>query len=119
MSREIVRERESTRPERDDPALPVPAIRRAGVARSPYACDPTAGGRDGMETSCSADSLYPTAVQGGLAPGTARSTSAYDRLDIRERPSGLARDRSDGEGKERPGPPDQSSAKHHMAWPVW
>ena len=41
MSREIERERESTRPERENPTLSVPAFRRAGVARSPHACDPT------------------------------------------------------------------------------
>ena len=89
-----------------------------GNEQSPHACDPTAGGRDGMETSCKVHSLYPSVVHGGLAPGTARSTSADDRPDIRERFRGLARDRSEGEGKERPGPPDQSSAKPHMAWPV-
>ena len=118
MSREIERERESTRPERENPTLSVPAIRRADVARSPHACDPTAGGRDGMETFCSAECLYPPVVQGGMAPDTTRSTSAADRLDIRERSGGLALDRSDGEGKEWPGPPNHSSAIHHMAWPV-
>ena len=118
MSEEIARERESTRPERENPATPVPASGRASAACSPRACDPTAGGRDGMETFCSAESLYPTVVQGGMAPDSTRSTSAADRLDIRERSGGLALDRSDGEGKEWPGPPNQSSAIHHMAWPV-
>ena len=42
MSREIVRERESTRPdERENPALRVPAIRRMSAARSPRVRDPT------------------------------------------------------------------------------
>ena len=41
MSEEIEREIESTRPdERENPALRVPAIRRARD-RSPHACDPT------------------------------------------------------------------------------
>ena len=121
MSDEIERESESTRPERENPALPVPAIRRASTARSPHACDPTAGGRDGMETSCKAQlvpPVPPAVVHGGLAPGAARSAPACNRPGIRERFRGLARDLSEGKGKEQPGSPDQSSAKHHMAWPV-
>ena len=121
MSREIERERESTRPERENPTLSVPAFRRAGVARSPHACDPTAGGRDGMETSCKAQFVPlvpPAVVHGGLAPGAARSAPACNRPGIRERFRGLARDLSEGKGKEQPGSPDQSSAEHHMAWPV-
>ena len=95
MSREIERERESTRPERENPTLSVPAIRRADVARSPHACDPTAGGRDGMETSCKAQLVPlvpPAVVHGGLAPGAARSAPACNRPGIRERFRGLARD---------------------------
>ena len=121
MSRGIERERESTRPdERENPALRVPAIRRARD-RSPHARDPTAGGRDGMETSCKAQlvpPVPPAVVHGGLAPGAARSAPACNRPGIRERFRGLARDLSEGKGKEQPGSPDQSSAKHHMAWPV-
>ena len=118
MSREIERERESTRPERENPTLSVPAFRRAGVARSPHACDPTAGGRDGMATSCLVHSMYPPAVQGGLAPSSAQCAPADDRPHARERSCGLAQDHSDGEGREWPSPSDQSTAKPHMAWPV-
>ena len=113
------RERERAPDQRENPAQPVPAFRRVIYARAPNACDPTAGGRDGMATSCQVHSLYPPAVvHGGPAPGTARSTSADDRPDIRERPRGPARDSSEGEGKERPSLPDHSSAKPHMAQPV-
>ena len=118
MSHEIERERESTRPERENPALPVPAIRGADVARSPHACDPTAGGRDGLATSCLVHSMYPPAVQGGLAPSSAQCAPADDRPHARERSCGLAQDRSDGEGREWPSPSDQSTAKPHMARPV-
>ena len=83
-SEEIEREIESTRP-RENLATPVPALRRAYAACSPHACDPTAGGRDGMATSCLVHNMYPHAVQGGLAPGSARCTSTDDQLDIRER----------------------------------
>ena len=30
------------------PAMPGPAFRRCALRYSPYACDPTAGGRDGL-----------------------------------------------------------------------
>ena len=112
MSDEIERERESTRPdERENPALRVPAIRRARD-RSPHARDPTAGGRDGMETSCKAQLVPlvpPAVVHGGLAPGAARSAPACNRPGIRERFRGLARDLSEGKGKEQPGSPDGRS----------
>ena len=118
MSDEIERERESTRPdERENPALRVPAMRRARD-RSPYACDPTAGGRDGMATSCLVHSMYPPAVQGGLAPSSAQCAPADDRPHARERSCGLAQDHRDGEGREWHSPSDQSTAKPHMAWPV-
>ena len=41
MSREIERERESTRPERENPALPVPAFGKAHAACPPHVCDLT------------------------------------------------------------------------------
>ena len=102
MSDEIERESESTRPERENPALPVPALSRARAACSPHVCDLTAGGRDGMATSCLVHSMYPPAVQGGLAPSSAQCAPADDRPHARERSCGLAQDHSDGEGRECP-----------------
>ena len=102
MSREIERERVSTRPERENPTPSVPVFRRAGVVRSPHACDPTAGGRDGMATSSLMHSMHPPAVQCGLAHSSAQCAPVDDRPHARERSCGLAQDRSDGEGREWP-----------------
>ena len=44
MSREIERERESTRPERENPTLSVPAFRKVTCARPPRARDLTGRG---------------------------------------------------------------------------
>ena len=56
MSHEIERESESTRPERENPALPVPAFSRAHAACPPHVCDltdPLFGGRPGRRPRAS------------------------------------------------------------------
>ena len=77
MSEEIEREIESTRP-RENPALPVPAIRRASAARPPHACDPMGAAKletathltvsGGTTNPSSKVAIAPTACPPGYDP---------------------------------------------------
>ena len=67
MSDEIERERVSTRPERENPALPVPAIRRASAARPPHACDPTRS-KPGTTSDWILDHYCTTTLKSKLGP---------------------------------------------------
>ena len=114
------REREREHPT-SDPAPPGPAIGGESRTHSPSGSDPTAGGRDGLSTSCSVRiSNAPTVAQEGLASCAARRPSVGDRLDNHPRTRGLARDRDEGKERERLGPPDQprSLVKPHKTWSV-
>ena len=114
MSEEI--ERERAHPNTPS-APPRPAYRRRTQACPPHACDPTAGVRDGMETSAEENNSKPTtAAQEGLASCTARRQSADGRQDTRSSTHGLASDEREGKEQERLSLPDRPkpTAKSHL-----
>ena len=118
MAEEMEREREHTRTHSRPSRIP----RTVGVhACPPHACDPTAGVRDGMETSHMVNnSNPPTAELVGLASWTARRQFADGRQNSRLSTPGLAGDERDGEEQDGPGPPYQPkpTAESHLVLPV-
>ena len=117
-----MRERERLRaPDRENPAMPVPANRRGSPERSPRVRHPTAGGRDGMvHPGEPAAGELIVAKQGSVAPCGADQEIERDWPEARRCTRGIARDTCEGVGEERHSPPDHSKApvKSHQAQPV-
>ena len=90
--REIRDERAPDQP----PAMPGPAFRRCALRYPPYACDPTAGGRDGISVNDNTCEFPPTTPQDGMATCSVRRQPAPDRQGNHGGECGMASSPGDG-----------------------
>ena len=100
-------------------AMPGPAFSRCAFTHPPCACDPTAGGRDGIDMNNICE-IPPTALQDGMAPCGARRQPAPSRQGNRSCECGMARSLSDGVEETRLGLSSHSrlEEKPLQAWPA-
>ena len=102
------------------PAMPGPAIRRCALRYPPYACDPTAGGRDGISVNDNTCEFPPTTPQDGMATCSVRRQPAPDRQGNHGGEYGLASSPGDGAEETRPGllPHSWLEETSLKAWPT-
>ena len=114
------REKRDERAPDQSPAMPGPAFRRCALRYSPYACDPTAGGRDGISVNDNTCEFPPTTPQDGMATCSVRRQPAPDRQGNHGGENGLASSPSDGAEEKRLGllPRSWLEETSLKAWPT-